>query len=160
MKLLYLSACLLVSYSYNQKCCSISTLEHITTPPSSALFFWEEAKWCSQRIPLLNNYPFRWNCMTIYGLPHLFQPGSKMLIAPKISICGSTESGFIVSVGLECDSDSVCASLGVADVCLCVCVCSSIWRKVTMELDLSQYYLWTVWSALWLLCAWKNKWKI
>lgn len=80
-----------------------NTLQRPPPPPSLALLFWEEAKWCSQRMPLLNNYPFRWNCKIIYGLPHLFQPGSKMLIASKISICGSTEIEFILTVGWEGD---------------------------------------------------------
>lgn len=80
----------------------------LQTPTLSlAIFFREEAKWWSQRIPLLNNCPLRWNSMTIYGLPHLFQPGSKTLIASKIPICGSAESGLIISVGLECDSTFV-----------------------------------------------------
>lgn len=94
-------------------------------PPSLGLFFWEEAKWCSQRIPLVNNYPFRWNCKTIYGVPHLFQPASKTPIASKISICGSAESEFIVRVGLECDSTLFVPPwmwLVFAFVCLCVLI--------------------------------------
>lgn len=55
-------------------------------PPSPALFL-GGSKVVLKRIPLLNNYPFRCNCMTIYGLPHLFLPGCKMLITSKISIC-------------------------------------------------------------------------
>lgn len=74
--------------------------------------------------------------MTMYGLPHLFQPGSKTLIAPKISICGSADSGFIVSSGLECDSDSVCASWGVADVCLRVCVCVHPYEEPSKHLSI------------------------
>lgn len=43
--------------------------------------------------------------MTIYGLPHLFQPGSETLIASKISICGLAESGFIPGLVMECESE-------------------------------------------------------
>lgn len=123
----HLSVCPLLSNSYHQKCCPIYTLLDITPPPppSLGLFFWEEAKWCSQRIPLVNNYPFRWNCKTIYGVPHLFQPASKTLIASKISICGSAESEFIVRVGLECDSTLFVPPwmwLVFAFVCLCVLI--------------------------------------
>lgn len=103
---------------YLYKSASTSKFYDTLQTPALSLttFFWEEAKWCSQRIPLLNNYPLRWNSMTIYGLLHLFQLGSKTLIASKIPICGSAESGFIIiSVGLECDS--VCPR---ADWCLCV----------------------------------------
>lgn len=53
-----------------------------------------------------------------------------MLIASKISICGSSESGFIVSVGVECDSDD-CLCISVCKPMLChgvfVCVCESIY---------------------------------
>ena len=48
-----------------------------------------------------------------------FSQAAKCWSPLKISICGSTESGFIISVGRQCDSDCLCI-LGCVSVCLCV----------------------------------------
>ena len=57
--------------------------------------------------------------MTIYGRPHLFQPGSKMLIASKMSICA-----------LKVDLLEVLDLSATLNVCEVVCVC--VWKCVVV----------------------------
>lgn len=117
-----LSVCPLYSYSDNWMLFSICILSPSPTHTYTILLgISVSGVQCSQRIPLLNNYPLRWNCITIYGLPHLFESGSKMLIASKTSLCGSAESGFIVSGGLDCVFNCLCIFVYVL-MCLFVCV--------------------------------------